>query len=130
LTNQGANHPLGFPLVKKVQKSSHKTKKSVYSSTHALNVSAQNRKDSEMNSYYTYMQLIARDARIADRKREKALEELQARKDQFRKELQPEYTAVSDWMDAQMKVHGLSGSWLGESEKMIAALDARVAAVV
>jgi hypothetical protein len=40
---------LGFVPIKKVEKSSHKTKKSVYSSTHALNVSAQNRKDSEMN---------------------------------------------------------------------------------
>ena len=35
--------------LKYFQKSSHKPRKSVYSSTHALNVSAQPRKDSEMN---------------------------------------------------------------------------------
>jgi len=39
---------LGFVPRKYFQKSSHKIRKSVYSSTHALNVSAQNRKDSEM----------------------------------------------------------------------------------
>lgn len=83
-----------------------------------------------MGSYYTYMQLIARDARIAERKREQAREELQARKNQFRKELQPEYTKITEWMDAQMAAHGLNGSWLEESQQMIDALDARVAAIV
>ena len=83
-----------------------------------------------MSNYYIYAAKLARDLSRAEARRERALEELQARKDQFRKELQPEYTAVSEWMDAQMKVHGLSGSWLNESQKMIEALDARVAAIV
>ena len=83
-----------------------------------------------MSNYYIYAAKLARDLRIADVKRERALEALQERKAQFRKELQPEYTAVKEWMDAQMKVHGLGGSWMDESQKMIDALDARVAAVV
>ena len=83
-----------------------------------------------MSSYYEYFAKVARDRRIAEVKRERALEALQARKAEFRKELQPEYTKVREWMDAQMAVHGLSGSWLQESEKMIAELDARVQAIV
>lgn len=83
-----------------------------------------------MSNYYIYAAKLARDLNRAEARRERALEELQARKDQFRKELQPEYTKVREWMDAQMAVHGLSGSWLTESQKMIEALDARVAAIV
>jgi hypothetical protein len=83
-----------------------------------------------MSNYYIYAAKLARDLRAREANREQALEALQERKAQFRKELQPEYTAVSEWMDAQMKVHGLSGSWLNESQKMIEALDARVSAIV
>jgi hypothetical protein len=83
-----------------------------------------------MSNYYIYAAKLARDLRIADVKRERALEALQERKAQFRKELQPEYTKITEWMDAQMKIHGLNGSWLGQSEKMIAELDARVDAIV
>lgn len=83
-----------------------------------------------MSNYYIYAAKLARDLRIAEAKREQALEELQARKSQFRKELQPEYTAVSQWMDEQMKAHGLNGSWLNESQKMIDELNARVDAIV
>ena len=83
-----------------------------------------------MSSYYMYFAKLALDLERAEARRERALEALQARKDQFRKELQPEYTKVSEWMDAQMAVHGLNGSWLDESQKMIEALDARGAAVV
>jgi hypothetical protein len=83
-----------------------------------------------MSNYYIYAAKLARDLRAREAKREQAREELQARKNQFRKELQPEYDAVSAWMNEQIKAHGLGGSWLDESEKMIAALDARVAAIV
>ena len=83
-----------------------------------------------MGNYYIYAAKLTRDLRAREAKRWQALEALQARKDQFRKELQPEYTAVKEWMDAQMKAHGLNGSWLEESQQMIDALDARVAAIV
>jgi predicted RNase H-like nuclease (RuvC/YqgF family) len=83
-----------------------------------------------MSNYYIYSAKLTRDLRAREAKRWQELEELQARKAEFRKELQPEYTAVKEWMDAQMKIHGLNGSWMEESQKMIDALDARVAAVV
>ena len=83
-----------------------------------------------MSNYYTYFAKLALDLERAEARRERALEALQARKTEFRKELQPEYTKVREWMDAQMAVHGLSGSWLDESQKMIAELDARVDAIV
>jgi hypothetical protein len=83
-----------------------------------------------MSNYYIYVAKLARDLRAHEAKRELALEALQARKAEFRKELQPEYTKITEWMDAQMKIHGLSGSWLLKSEKMIAELDARVDAIV
>jgi hypothetical protein len=83
-----------------------------------------------MSNYYIYSAKLTRDLRAREAKRWQELEELQARKAEFRKELQPEYTKITDWMDAQMKIHGLSGSWLLQSEKMIAELDARVDAIV
>ena len=83
-----------------------------------------------MSNYYTYCAKLALDLERAEARRERALEALQARKAEFRKELQPEYTAINKWMDAQMAIHGLSGSWLSESERMIAELDARVDAIV
>jgi len=83
-----------------------------------------------MSNYYIYSAKLTRDLRAREAKRWQELEELQARKAEFRKELQPEYTKITEWMDAQMKTHGLSGPWLLQSEKMIAELDARVDAIV
>jgi ribosomal protein L9 len=83
-----------------------------------------------MSNYYIYAAKLERDLSAREAKREQAREALQARKAEFRKELQPEYTKITEWMDAQMKIYGLSGSWLLQSEKMIAELDARVDAIV
>jgi hypothetical protein len=53
-----------------------------------------------MSNYYTYFAKLALDLERAEARRERALEALQARKTEFRKELQPEYTKVREWMDA------------------------------
>ncbi len=80
-------------------------------------------------AYLPYHQKIAqiakRDAELAEGARNAA----KARRAAKRAELQPEYTAVSEWMDAQFRAHGLSSVVLREAEAKMKALDAIVAAV-
>ncbi len=78
-----------------------------------------------MSSYQAYAQRIARDAQIAEGNERRQAAALQARKAQARKDLQPEYTAISNWISEQMAANGM-GPWMNESQKLIDALNERV----
>ena len=81
--------------------------------------------------YYEYAQRIARECQKAEGdERRAAAAALKERKAQARKALQPHYSAVSAWVSAQIKQHGLTDEILATGDAGIAALDAIVSATV
>lgn len=82
-----------------------------------------------MGSYYEYAAKIAKLAAIDEGNQRRSVLALKDKKNQLRKEMQPEFDAVSKWIDEQMKEHGLNGTWLRESEQKINTLNARIASI-
>jgi hypothetical protein len=83
-----------------------------------------------MSSYYQIAQKVARQCEIAEGNDRRAAAALKDRKAQVRKSMQPEYAAVSDWINAQIKDLGLCSEVLSGAQQRIDALDAIVAATV